>query len=382
MAKKESVIRLDRGPRQVLAVAMDSKDVETVVNDGSLNSWGIGFNKSYLREAIQAYNYAMDGDDVGLTPAPLGNLGTPSITTPVQFLQNWLPGFVKMLTAARQIDELVGITTVGSWEDEEVVQGVLEPSGTAQPYGDYTNIPLASWNVNFNTRTVVRFEAGIMVGLLEEGRAARVRIATANEKRGEAAISLDIQRNRVGFYGYNDGSGATYGFLNDPGLPAYVTVATGVGGYLWSQKTFLEITADWRSWFAALQTASLNRINPRKDKIIAAIAHAVDQYLSVPNTIGSGTVWDWLKANYPNVTVVSAPELTGANGGANVVYLYPETVDDGSSDGSRVIIQVVPSKFQALGVEKRAKSYIEDYSNATAGIMVKRPWAVYRASGM
>ena len=37
-----------------------------------------------------------------------GDITTPSIGTPVQFLQNWLPGFVKILTAARKIDNLIG----------------------------------------------------------------------------------------------------------------------------------------------------------------------------------------------------------------------------------------------------------------------------------
>ena len=46
------------------------------------------------------------------------------------------------------------------------------------------------------------------------------------------------------------------------------------------------------------------------------------------------------------------------------------------------MIQVVPAKFMALGVEQQSKGFVEDYTNATAGIMVKRPWAVYRASGI
>jgi hypothetical protein len=44
-------------------------------------------------------------------------------------------------------------------------------------------------------------------------------------------------------------------------------------------------------------------------------------------------------------------------------------------------VQVVPSKFQVLGVEKGAKGYKEDYSNATAGVFCKRPFAVVRRTG-
>ncbi|MGJ0509053.1 MAG: hypothetical protein ACR652_18420, partial [Methylocystis sp.] len=65
----------------------------------------------------------------------------------------------------------------------------------------------------------------------------------------------------------------------------------------------------------------------------------------------------------------------------NVVYLYAEAIADQSTDGGRTFIQVVPSKFQVLGVEQKAKGYLEDYTNATAGIMCKRPYAVIRRSG-
>ncbi len=66
----------------------------------------------------------------------------------------------------------------------------------------------------------------------------------AESKRESAGLALEQQRNAVGFYGYNSGNNFTYGFLNDPNLPAYMTVAaTGTGSStLWSTKTFLEIT--------------------------------------------------------------------------------------------------------------------------------------------
>ena len=46
----------------------------------------------------------------------------------------------------------------GAWEDEQVVQGILERTGYTVVYGDYTNVPLSSWNTNFVYRTVVRLK--------------------------------------------------------------------------------------------------------------------------------------------------------------------------------------------------------------------------------
>jgi hypothetical protein len=149
---------------------------------------------------------------------------TASISTPVQFLQNWLPGFVFVVTAARKIDDIIGIMITGSWEDEQIVQGILERTGAGQPYGDYTNVPLSSWNTNFNYRTVVRFEEGMKVGVLESARAARQLVDDAGMKREAAALNLEINRNAIGFYGFNSGDNNTYGYLNDPGVGAYVEV--------------------------------------------------------------------------------------------------------------------------------------------------------------
>ena len=354
---------------KVGAMAMDAADV---ADFKALKTLGINFDRNGSLRAMT--QWAMDDQQGGVTAG--------SITTPVQFLQNWLPGFVKVMTAARKIDDLVGITTSGTWEDEEIVQGILEPIGNAVPYGDYTNVPLSSYNNNFVRRTVVRFEKGMKVGVLEEARASRIRVSTSAEKRSSAALALEIQRNLIGFNGYNAGNNLTYGFLNDPGLPAYVTVAaTGTGSTTtWSTKTYANILSDIRIAAAQLQNQSQDNINPEDTATTLAVATSVYQYLSTPTDFGI-TVKDMLTKTYPKMRIVSAPQLNLANGGQNVFYLFADEVEDGSSDGGRTFIQVVPAKFQVLGVEKQSKAYVEDFTNATAGVMVKRPWAVVRYSG-
>lgn len=368
---KESQVHSYQGPREMRALKMEKDQVGASFD--SLGLIGIGLDGRTVGQMMEGF-----GED-----AIQGLVTTPSIGTPVQFLQNWLPGFVHVITAARKIDELVGMTTAGAWEDEEVIQAVLEPTGKSVPYGDHTNIPLSSYNTNFERRTVVRFEEGMHVGSLEEARAGRMNLNSGAAKREAAAISLEVQRNAVGFYGFNNGDGRTYGFLNDPGLPAYVTVAaTGTGSSpLWSTKTFLNITADIRAAVAALRAQSQDTIDPESVPLTLAIASNRVDFLSVTSDYGN-SVREWIKETYPKMRIVSAPELSGANGGASVFYLYAERVSDSSTDGGRVFDQIVPAKFKILGVEKRAKGYLEDYSNASAGIMVKRPYAVVRRSGI
>lgn len=367
--------------RQVRPMQFTAADVTDAIF-GELRLIGIDVAEDDVRGMLAAAGAAPRVFGMDAAPDLQPIVGSASMGVPRQFLQSWLPGFVNILTAARKIDEIVGIQTVGSWEDEEIVQGALENTGLAQPYGDHNPAPLASWNVNFERRSIVRFEQGFEVGTLEERRSAKMKVNTAAVKRNGSAIALEIQRNRIGFYGYNGGVGRTYGFFNDPGLPAYSNVAAGVGGLPWSVKTALEIVNDVRQAMGALQAAAQGNFDPRKMRSTLAIPSALAVYLTVLNDFGL-VVEEVLKKMWPLMRVVDAPELTGANGGANVFYLFIDQVADGvSDDDGNTWGHMVPTKFMTLGVEKRLKTYVEDYTNATAGVMVKRPYAVVRRSGI
>jgi hypothetical protein len=331
--------------------------------------------------AVQ-HDCGMDSDDTGMDSLQ-ATISPASISAPLQFLQNWLPGWVQVLTRARKIDEIVGITTAGDWEDEQVVQGFIEPTGTAVPYGDKTNVPLADWNVSFLERTIIRFEEGLSVGKLEALRSAKIKVDSANVKRNSASMQLEIQRNAIGFNGYNAGLNYTFGFLNDPNQPAYVSVTNGAtsGTTFWSGKKFSDMQTDLRTAFAALRSNSGDNIDPNSASITLVVPTNSIDFLN--NTTDFGvSVWDWLKKNYPNCRVVSAPELNASHGGLNVFVMFADTVDDGSSDDNKTFMQIVPVKFQMLGVEQRVKMYVEDYTNATAGVMCKRGFAVVRYFGI
>jgi hypothetical protein len=374
-----SVVRSFVDPRSYAGrngagIALDQSDItpETLLH---LQDYGINIGRNALRQMVEAFG--MDAMD----SAPLSPLSSPSLMVPVQFLQSWLPGFVRYITGKRAIDEFIGISTMGDWSDEEIVQGIIEQLGEAEEYSDYTNVPVSSFNNNFETRTIVRLEKGILVGTLESDRAAKIRIDVATEKRGAASLALEIARNKIGFYGYNNGTNRTFGFLNDPNALAYQTVATGTGGYLWTQKTVLEIIADLRTAFQQLRTQSQDVIDPQTANIVLAVPTDKKEYLTVTSDLGY-SVMEWLEKNYKNVRIVSAPQLNAANGGSDVFYVWAEQVEDGGTDDGRTWLQCVPAKFQTLGVEKRSKSYIEDYTNATAGAFLKRAYAMVRYSGI
>lgn len=328
---------------------------------------------------LERIGIGLDGiaNDAALQGPAIGAAGTPA-----QNLQVWLPGFVQQLTRVRLIDELVGVQTVGSWEDEEIIQGIMEPTAQAELYGDTTNIPLANYKASYERRSIVRFEQGLLVTKLEEARAAKAGINSAAVKRNAATASLEISRNSIGFYGYNAPDTRVYGYLNDPGLPAYISLPNGASGKPgWADKNFIEITADIRRMVADLIKSGSGRID-NKTPMTFSIPHGHGEFFGVMNELGTASVQDWLNKTYPNIRTIEVPELEKANGGVNAAYLFAESVIDESDDDGRVVSQMVPARFQALGSENRAKGYIEDFTNATAGVMFKRPWAVRRYSGL
>ena len=210
-----------------------------------------------------------------------------------------------------------------------------------------------------------------------------MRLSSSETKRQGAAVGLEIFRNAIGFYGWNGGNNQTYGFLNDPVLPAFIASSV-TNGWSGANGTFQGITGDLRMAIVQLRTQSQDQIDPEKVEMTLVLPMNKIDYLSVTTDYGV-SVRDWLTQTYPKVRVVSAPELQGANAGADVFYLFAEEIDssiDGSTDGGETFVQLIQTKFVTLGVEKRAKSYVEDYSNGTAGTLCKRPWAVVRVTGI
>ena len=372
MAKNTEIIRSLK-PRQVRPFSMDGASLEDLAQVGV----------QFPRRATDDLRAAYPGFSMDAAAGP-ATVNMASAGVPVQFLQTLLPGTVRVVTAARKIDDLIGRTIAGKWHDEEIVQTIVELTGQARPYGDYTDGPLANFKTDFERRTVVRFEMDLEVPVLEEERAAEIRQNSGELKRSAAAKALAIEHNRVGFFGYSDGECKTYGFLNDPNLPAYQTVPAGASAStLWQNKTFEEITGDLLLAASRLRTASGEAIDPEKDPCVLALSSSVREFLNKTNEHGM-SVKQWIKENYPNWRIDSAPELDGANGGANVFYLYAEEVPGGEGEEGvqKVIEQYVPAVFRLIGVERRAKGVYEVDSSATAGVMVKIPFAITRYAGV
>ena len=355
--------KLHLKPEQVRSFALDSvKDESTILND--LARLGVGFAPGAMDAMANFYKAVMDE-----APAPVT---VPTAANALQFLQYFFANSIKVVTQARVADELLGRVVAGNWYDEQIVANVVERVGQARPYGDTNNVPLASFNQNFEARTIVRMELGLEANRLEMLRAAAMRLDSTALKRDAIAEALAISANDIAFNGFNNGAGHTYGILNDPGLPAY----TAISGSTWTSKTFAQITSDIRGMFQALRVRSGAHFNPERSACTLAVAVAAMEAFAYTSEYGF-SVADFIKKNYPQCRVVAVPQFNAAASGDNVAYLIADEIG-----GQKVVTQNVQSELFLLGTQPTAKGMIEDYSNGTAGVFVTMPIGIVRYSGI
>ena len=370
-----SQIKMRMRPNQVkafdLQAALDSGHDVTV---GFMNDLGISFDEA--DEGVAALTKI--AQEVAAQDAAEVQTGN-TIAAGVQFLQHFLPKTVTVVTQKRVIDDLIGRTIAGEWHDEEIVQPIVEHTGTVTEYSDNADFRLANFNPTFAKRTIVRFEAGLQTGKLEEARIAAMKLRTSayDAKRAAVGLAFAINTNDIGFNGWNNGSNYTTGILNES-MGAYKNFAAGASNsQTWATKTYVEICRDIRTAVGVLRVQSGENFDPATSAFTIGVANAVVDCLDTQNALGNKSVRQWIKDTYPKSRIVSVPQFSGANGGANVIYFIMDSIN-----GEPVIEQYIPATMRLLGTERRAKGIREDYTNATAGVLAAHAEGIVRYSGV
>src|SRR5574344_386 len=316
--------------------------------------------------------------DSGLTGG--GSGGVPGYVSR-EALETWLPGTLRAITTVRNIDEIVGITTIGDWRDEAIKLRVIETAGQAALYGDNADIPLADIRTSIEKRGIIAFEQGFRTGQMEEYRLGQSGYQAAEEKRRAASESLDIARNSIGFRGFMSAGTSVYGLLNDPNLSAYQSYSdVGAGGTAWNAGvTFAKLVTDFGRMIDRIESQMGGHLQDNT-QLCFVVPTGYRNVLQTREANTGVSFKAWLAETYPNIRIVTSPEFVGANGGADVAYLIAESVaeyDDSDVNGATVI-QAVPERYSVIGSENQVKGYLEDAIMATAGVFVVRPWAISR----
>lgn len=295
----------------------------------------------------------------------------PNTTVPAYMNMYANPRVIEVLTAKRNYRAIAPEVKNGDWTTAFTQFRALEFTGETTPYQDYDANGQANVNTNFPIRKQYRFQTTLRVGDLEQDMNADAKIDLFAEKQKSAALLLEIAFNKYAFYGVS-GVGI-YGLLNDPNLNADETPTTGVGGNTWALKTADEIMADFAKMFSKLYERSNGWIDDSTaTKLVVAPSCLAE--LNKVNTFGV-SVKKMLADTYPNMTIVSAPEM--ATGSGNLAMILAEEIE-----GQPVVEFGYTEKYKAHSIIRESSSMHQKISAGTYGAIVYYPFAIVTMLGV
>jgi hypothetical protein len=295
----------------------------------------------------------------------------PNTTVPAYMNMYANPRVIEVLTAKRNYRAIAPEVKNGDWTTAFTQFRSLEFTGETTPYQDYDANGQANVNTNFPTRKQYRFQTTLRVGDLEQDMNADAKIDLFAEKQKSAALLLEIAFNKYAFYGVS-GVGI-YGLLNDPNLNADETPTTGVGGNTWALKTADEIMADFAKMFSKLYERSNGWIDDSTaTKLVIAPSCLAE--LNKVNAFGV-SVKKMLADTYPNMTIVSAPEMATGNG--NLAMILAEEIE-----GQPVVEFGYTEKYKAHSIIRESSSMHQKISAGTYGAIVYYPFAIVTMLGV
>lgn len=349
-----------------------------------LENSGVSFEagavpRAYLpEEARFNYTIAMDAQPQMFTTA---NSGIPSILT--TFID---PEVLRAVFAPTRAAEILGEVAKGTWVDDVTMFPIVEPTGEASSYGDFSENARSGVNTNFPTRQSYLFQTIKEYGEREVDRAGLARLNYVAEIDRAAANTLNRFTNFTYFFGV---SGLrNYGLLNDPNLSAAITPGTKqAGGVEWVKNgaingTANEIYADIQAMFYQLVTQTQGLVD-QNAQMILAMSPGSEVALTATNTYNVN-VADLLKKNFPNIRimnavqygVVSASNPHGMSAG-NLVQLIATEVE-----GQKTGYMAFNVKMRAHPVIRMMSSWRQKVTGGTWGAIIRMPVAIAQMIGV
>lgn len=309
--------------------------------------------------------------DAALTTVP--NVGLPPAL--FQFIN---PEIVPILFAVNNATKLFAERKVGDWTTDFQQFPVEEIAGSVNPYDDYDAAVSTDVNYEFPSRENFRFQTAIKYGDLETEKAAVAKIALVARKQRAAAAVIAKAANR--FYLFGVQNKRIYGALNDPNLNDTVAPISVGGKSTWAgkiadapQNAANIVFAD----IAALVTELMKKTGGHVDQnspMKLGISNGMASYLTYTNTYGK-TAKEMLAENYPNLEIVTIPELSTNEG--EILYLAATEVE-----GISVADTAYAEKYRLSRVVPETTSFKQKAMSSTFGAVIKQPAFIARMKGI
>lgn len=297
----------------------------------------------------------------------------PNATVPAYMRTYANPRVIEVLTAERAYRKIAPEVKNGDFTTAFTQFRALEFTGDTQPYGDYDGNGVSGVNTAFPVREQYRFQTTLKVGDLEQKMNAEAKIDLFAEKQKASAINIDIAFNRYALYGVE--GKAVYGLLNDPSLNSAITPISQGGVTAWSGKTANQQMADLNKLVSQLYTQGAGHIDDStKTKLLVSPAILAD--MNKVNDYGV-TMKKMVADTYPNMEIVTVPELYNATLGTSTMMLMAEEIL-----GQPVVEFGYSDKYFAHEIVRDLSSWKQKISAGTYGAIVQLPFAIGTMTGV
>ncbi|EUK19262.1 major capsid family protein [Commensalibacter papalotli (ex Servin-Garciduenas et al. 2014)] len=320
--------------------------------------------------------------DSAFTPVSAANNAIPS-----QFTTYIDPQIIDVLTAPLKAAQIYGEAKKGDWLHDTMMFTVVEPAGDVAAYGDFHQAGYSRMNTNFPQRQQFLVQAFAEWGDREVGRAGLANIDLPSRKRLAAALLLNHWQNQSYFFGVANLQ--NYGALNDPNLLTPIAPqAKASNSPVWEKATALEIYEDIQALYRQLQSQTQGVVNldsavDMDSPLKLVISNNVQAYLLKTNEYGI-SVLDLLKKNFPNLTQMSAPQLSldakGADDNNSKIELVQLFVEN--YQGIDTFTCAFSEKLRSHGIVRESSSMKEKLTQGSWGTILTRPVLVAQMIGV
>jgi hypothetical protein len=329
---------------------------------GLSEKWGVN-----LMGAPDAKFLAMDAQPTLITASNSGILAL--LSTYVE------PKVIEVLLAPMKAAQIVGDEVKkGDWITTSAEFPVVEVTGEVSSYGDYANNGRAGANVNWIARQPYTYQTFTEWGEQELERMGLAKLDWAGQQNRASVITLNKLQNSTYFLGVTGLK--LYGLLNDPSLTAPISPLTkAAGGTSWANGVALEIYNDILALYQQLVSQSNGLLDISEDTpMTLALSASSSTNLRKTNQYNVN-VLDQLKANFPALKIVTAPEYATTSG--NLVQLIVDEME-----GQRTASVAFTEKLRAHPMIVHESSFRQKKSQGTWGCIIFRPFLIAQMLGV
>lgn len=296
-----------------------------------------------------------------------------NVQTPALFATYYSPEIVEILQAPRNSTEIFSEEKRGDWKDVQTMFPVVEYVGQTTAYTDHGRGPLSDANVEQVIRQTYKFQTFVQIGDLEQDLAAAQKINLLASKQRAAANAIEIDANNFNLFGVE---GLTiYGLLNDPALPSALSPANVGGKTAWADKDANQIYNDILTMFNQISAASNGYVNFNSELKLVVPPSIMGQ-LAKTTSLGIAPVLQTLKGFFPNLTILSLPQLQDEEGVCTAMLIAT------SIAGQPTAKYGFLEKLKTYPVLVEHSSMSQKWASSTSGCLIFRPFAIARMTGI